>query len=320
MHIGVFPEDTSVTNASVGLPTLSTNPRDAGLSLISIAGYLAGRPRVQQSAGEHLATRFQINDTATAAFGAHLVKAGVEWYGVRQSAYRDVQARGFLTFVQQAYTGNALADLLLGLPALTGGARLDNPQNLRASTFSLFAHDDWRVGAAADASRSACATTTRRRPPTRTIAPTSTIPSTGAVVPVGTGNMPRGGYEADGNNFAPARRLRLDASTSCERWVVRGGYGIYYNQGALATAEGLYFNPPYFNLSVYFPVPGPAAAHACRIRFRRTSRSSFRSRRPPISGISQTPWLEHWNVNVQHQFEPRPRRSKSPMSARAATT
>ena len=39
MHIGVFPEDTSVTNASVGLPTLSTNPRDAGLSLISIAGY-----------------------------------------------------------------------------------------------------------------------------------------------------------------------------------------------------------------------------------------------------------------------------------------
>ena len=45
-----------------------------------------------------------------------------------------MQARGFLTFVQQAYTGNALADVLLGLPALTGGARLDNPQHLRAST------------------------------------------------------------------------------------------------------------------------------------------------------------------------------------------
>ena len=37
-------------------------------------------------------------------------------------------------------------DLLLGLPVLTGGARLDNPQNLRTSSFSLFAHDDWRAG------------------------------------------------------------------------------------------------------------------------------------------------------------------------------
>ena len=43
-----------------------------------------------------------------------------------------MQARGFLTFVNQGYTGNALADLLMGLPVLTGGARLDNPQNLRA--------------------------------------------------------------------------------------------------------------------------------------------------------------------------------------------
>ena len=28
------------------------------------------------------------------------------------------------------------------------------------------------------------------------------------------------------------------------QYVIRGGYGIYYNQGALATSEGLYFNPP----------------------------------------------------------------------------
>ena len=46
---------------------------------------------------------------------------------MRQSAYRDVQARGFLTFVDQGYTGNALADLLLGLPVLTGGAHARQP-------------------------------------------------------------------------------------------------------------------------------------------------------------------------------------------------
>ena len=74
-------------------------------------------------------------------------------------------------------------------------------------------------------------------------------------MPVGTGSMPRGGYEADRNNFAPRVGFAwtLDELAA---WVVRGGYGIYYNQGALATSEGLYFNPPYFNLSVYFPAPG----------------------------------------------------------------
>ena len=129
---------------SVGLPTLSSNPRDAGLSLISIAGF-SPVGHEYNNPQESTATTIQIADTATAAFGPHLFKVGGEWYGVRQSAYRDVQARGFLTFVQQGYTGNALADLLIGLPVLTGGAQLDNPQNLRASTISLFANDDWRV-------------------------------------------------------------------------------------------------------------------------------------------------------------------------------
>ena len=80
--------------------------------------------------------------------------------------------------------------------------------------------------------------------------------------------MPRGGYEADRNNFAPRVGFAWSLD-ELQRWVVRGGYGIYYNQGALATSEGLYFNPPYFNLSVYFPGTGPAAAHARTIRSRR---------------------------------------------------
>ena len=79
--------------------------------------------------------------------------------------------------------------------------------------------------------------------------------------------------------------------------VIRGGYGIYYNQGALATSEGLYFNPPYFNLSVFFP--------GRRTR-RRLSRDPFPASFPvfiPQSATAyqrdlQTPWMEHWNMNL----------------------
>ena len=83
--------------------------------------------------------------------------------------------------------------------------------------------------------------------------------------------------------------------------MLRGGYGIYYNQGALATSEGLYFNPPYFNLSVYFPDPRLPPL---------TLADPFPSSFPvfiPQSATAyqrdlQTPWMEHWNVNVQRQL------------------
>jgi hypothetical protein len=298
VHIGVLPEDPTVTNASLGLPTLSTNPRDAGLSLISIAGY-SPIGHEYNNPQESTSDTFQVTDTATTAFGAHLLKAGAEWYGVRQSAYRDVQARGFLTFIQQAYTGNALADTLLGLPTLTGGAQLDNPQDLRTSTVSVFAHDDWRAARRLTLSLGLRYEYTTP-PADKDDRANLYDPSVGNLVPVGTGGVPRGGYEADGNNVAPRAGFAW-ALDDLERWVVRGGYGIYYNQGALATSEGLYFNPPYFNLNVYFPVAGLPPL---------TLQNPFPPNFPvyiPQSATAYqadlgTPWLEHWNVSGQHMF------------------
>ena len=70
---------------------------------------------------------------------------------------------------------------------------------------------------------------------------------------VGTGGVPRAGYETDRNNFAP--RLGFAWSATPET-VVRGSYGIYYNLSALAPSEGLYFSDPYFHLDFFFPAQG----------------------------------------------------------------
>jgi hypothetical protein len=296
VHIGVFPENPGITNASVGLPALSANPRDAGLSLISIAGY-SPVGHEYNNPQESTADTFQLADNVTTAIGSHLLKVGGEWYGVRQSGYRDVQSRGFLTFVQQGYTGNALADLLIGLPVLTGGARLDNPQNLRANTVSVFANDDWRVARPLTVSvgvRYDYATP----PADKDDRANLYDPGTGTLKGVGTGNIPRGGYHTDANNIAPRAGFAwaIDAE---QRWILRGGYGVYYNQGALATAEGLYFNPPYFNLGVYFPAPGLPPL---------TLQDPFPSNFPvfiPQSATAYqsdlaTPWMEHWNIVGQY--------------------
>jgi hypothetical protein len=298
VSIDVFPENPATNNGSVGLPALSTNPRDNGLSLISVAGY-SPLGHEYNNPQASTADTLQIGATATVARGAHLLKFGGEWYGVRQSAYRDVQARGFLTFISQGYTGNALADVLLGLPVLTGGARLDNPQNLRAGNWSLFAHDNWR--AARNLTVSAGLRYDYVAPPVdRDDRANLYDVSTGSVVQVGTSGMPRGGFEPDRNNFAPRAGFAWTLD-GLERWIVRGGYGIYYNQGALATSEGLFFNPPYFNLGVYFPAPGLPPL---------TLSNPFPASFPifiPQSATAyqrdlQAPWMEHWNVNLQHQL------------------
>jgi hypothetical protein len=296
--IGVRPQNPQIDNASVGLTSLATDPRDEGLSFITVTGYSAlGQEynNPQASASD----TFQLRDTVTLARGPHLFKFGGEWYGVRQSAFRDVQARGFLTFVDQGYTGNALADLLLGLPVLTGGARLDNPQNLRAQSWSAFTQDDWRVSPAVTVS--AGLRYDYISPPVDKDDRANLYdPATGQLVTVGTSGMPRGGYDPDLNNLAPRIGFAWTIDKAA-RTVLRGGYGIYYNQGALATSEGLYFNPPYFNLGVYFPDPRlPPLTLADPFP------ASFPIFIPPSATTYQrdlqTPWMEHWNVNAQRQL------------------
>ena len=296
--IGVFPENPALDNASVGIPSLSSNPRDAGMSLISVAGF-APLGHEYNNPQESASDTFQIADTLTWMRGAHLVKAGGEYYGIRQSAYRDVQARGFLTFLQQGYTGNALADLLVGLPVLTGGARLDNPQNLRARSWSAFVHDDWR--ALPSLTVSAGLRYDYVAPPVdRDDRANLYDVGTGQLVPVGTGSMPRGGFEPDRNNIAPRVGLAWTVDTAA-RTVVRGGYGIYFNQGALATSEGLFFNPPYFNLSVFFPVsrlPLLTIANPFPSDFAFPIPQSATAYQRDL----QTPWMEQWNINLQRQL------------------
>lgn len=290
--IAVQPENPQIDNASVGLPSLARDPRDAGLSLITIAGY-SPIGHEYNNPQKSAANTVQIADTATWARGAHLLKFGGEWYGVWQSAFRDVQARGFLTFVQQAFTGNALADLLLGLPVVTGGARLDNPQQLRARSWSAFAHDEWRASNALTVSAGlrydyvAPPFDAENRANLYDIAQ-------GTVVPVGSNGMPRGGYDPDRNNLAPRAGFSwaLDRES---RQVIRGGYGIYFNQGALATSEGLYFNPPYFNLNVNIASTTLSDPFPVNPGFFPQSATAYQR-------DLQTPWMEHWNLGFQRQL------------------
>ncbi len=290
-------QGTSV-NRAVGLPELSSDPRDFGLSFISITGF-SPLGHEGNNPQQTVTNTFQILDTASYSSGAHLFKFGADIRAVQQNGFRDVQSRGFLNFSPFAFTGVALADLLLGLPLVTGGARVDNAQHLRAESYHFFVNDSFRLRR--HLTLSAGLRYEYNSPPVDTTDRANLYDfATRSLVRVGTGGIPRGGYESDKNNFAP--RVGLAWTVGDEgNTVVRAGYGVYYDTSPLAPAEALYFNRPFFDFNLFFPLlPGLPL----------TLSDPFPSFFPfPLPDSAQaiqrdlrTPYMQHWNLSVQQQL------------------
>jgi hypothetical protein len=292
----VYHENTGRSiNRQVGLPELSPRTRDHGLSFITVAGF-SPLGDEYNNPQESAINSFQVLDHATWARGRSQWKFGFDFRRLQQNAFRDVQSRGLLNFV--GFTGSALAEMLQGFPGATAAATLDNPQYLRTSSAALFANQTWRA-------RPGLTLTLGLRweynspPVDRFDRATTYEPSNGSLVPVGTGGVPRAGYFADRNNFAPRFGFAWTPGARATT-VLRGGYGFYYDQSALAPGEGLYFNAPYFNFRVFPNFPGLPPV---------TLSDPFPRNFPlpwPQSALAfqrdlKTPYMQHWNFSIQRE-------------------
>ena len=295
---GDFPQGQGASiNRQLGLPELSTNPRDWGLTLISVNGFspIGDEP----TSPEHGTTNtYQIADNATWTRGRHLVKFGFDLRLLQQNAYRDIESRGFFNFTG-LLLGNPLEELLLGAPTETGGATENNPQHLRSRSYDFFANDTWRA-------RPDLALTLGLRyeynSPAVDAANRADVynPATGSLVQLGQSGFPRGGYDPDYRNLAP--RIGLAWSPGGRNTTVfRAAYGIHYDQSPLAPGEGLYFSAPYYNFNLYYPIQGLVNLSLT---------NPFPSNFPfpyPGSAIAfqrdlRTPYIQQWNFGVQRQL------------------
>jgi len=294
---GSVTQEASVLNSDVGLPTISPRERDLGLSFITITGF---SPLGDEGNNpQHSVTNvYQFLNNSSYVRGNHLIKFGADLRFSQQNAFRDVESRGRLQFSPfLTLTNNALADLLLGFPLVTSVARVDNPQQIRTESYNFFINDSYRV-----TPRLTLTGGLRyeyNSPPVDAEDRANVYDvATRNLVPVGTNGVPRSGFDADKNNFAPrvgfAWTLGDDGAT-----VLRGGYGIYYDQSALAPAEALYFNSPFFDNNIFFPLPGLPL----------TVDNPFPAFFPfalPDSALAiqrdlRTGYMQHWNFNVERQ-------------------
>jgi len=282
-------------NRQVGLPSFAGAPRQLGLSYISVLGYspLGHEYNNPQASASNT---YQLTNTATWTRGRTIWKFGADIRKFDQRAFRDVQSRGLINFV--GFTGNALTELLLGIPAVTGGARLDNRQHLRGESYNFFTQANVRVRE--DLTLNFGMRYEFNSPPVDPADRASLYnPATGAISQVGADGLPRAGYAADRNNFGP--RFGFAWSPGDRKTVLRGGYGIYFDQSALAPSEGLYFSAPYFDFRLFvtsaqfpltlqnpwpdnFPFPAPASAFTFNQGMR-------------------TPYVQHFSLQAQRQLD-----------------
>ena len=291
-------QEASVLNSDVGLPTISPRTRDLGLSFITITGFspLGDEGNNPQNGVTNV---YQFLNNSSYVYGNHLIKFGADLRFSQQNAFRDVESRGRLQFSPfLTLTNNALADLLLGFPLVTSVARVDNPQQIRTHSYNFFINDSYRVRPRLTVN---AGLRYEYNSPPVDAEDRATIYDvvTRNLVPVGTNGVPRSGFEPDKNNFAPRVGFAWTIGDD-EKTVLRGGYGVYYDQSPLAPAEALYFNSPFFDNNIFFPFPGLPL----------TLNNPFPSFFPfplPDSALAiqrdlRTGYMQHWNLNVERQI------------------
>jgi hypothetical protein len=211
----------SVTNPIVagGLPgiTIDTYFGGSGLGRIGSPDFL---PKFQHT------NQFEFIDTVSWLRGNHAVKAGIDLMGPMNNEFMDVPAtRGSLRF-RNIFTGNAMADFLLGYVSdLQASNVFVTNQQHRAQM--LFIQDDWKVNSRLSVNLGL-----------RYDYMTPALEANNAMTnfnPAGTGSLifatdgsllERSLVNPDRNNFAPRAGVvyKLDDNT-----ILRGGYGMFYN-------------------------------------------------------------------------------------------
>jgi hypothetical protein len=235
--------------ASLGIVGPPVTPEDLGFPTLVVSGFESlgddpNLPVVRRTRTLH------ISDVIAFDRRKHYFKAGGEFRTYRSDGYNHLFARGQASFTG-AFTGNPFADLLLGLPTVSLLGVNDNRQALRTWAVNGFVQDDWRVnwkltvnaGVRYEYNAPPYDADNRMR-----ILDLTTL----QLRTVGSDGVSRSGLQGDFNNVAPRAGFSFDP-TGYGRWLVRGGYGIYYDSGTLIENSALYFNPPYFSLRLFVP-------------------------------------------------------------------
>jgi Carboxypeptidase regulatory-like domain/TonB dependent receptor len=250
---------------------------------------------------------YQYQDAFTYVRGRHSFKFGGDLRRRQHGFFQTQNARGDMSFDQQftsdLNTNNGGADLasfLMGYPISAYRDGQKGTFGMRWIEFSAYAMDDWRVS-----DRLTLNLGLRYDLFTPMVEQFDRLANfdfnTGRfVAPQMSGVSRSGNVVTDYNNFAP--RLGFAWTPWTEKTVVRGGYGIFFDQQANQNDTELAYNPTglFFSQNIYNPPTTPSmrisqgyptpADPTLADPAGRASAALFNNR---------TTYMEEWNLNIE---------------------
>lgn len=238
-----YPSDAGT---QLGIPGFTTSADNPGLPAISITNFVSiGADNMSSSNWYQTDETWQISDTFSMTKGAHALAAGFDSRKVITNRTANNNPRGGFTF-SGAMTGNAAADFLLGIPQnITTPGQL-YPGGAEQWRYGFFFQDKWQ------ATRNLTLTLGLRYelpivPQSTTGNGTILNPEQTAFIP-GTVPSKIPFHQADRNNWAPRFGFAYRLPS---RFVVRGGFGMYYNPNQMNSYTLASTNPPFATISTF---------------------------------------------------------------------
>ncbi|MCC6992047.1 MAG: TonB-dependent receptor, partial [Acidobacteria bacterium] len=235
--------DTQDWNARLGIRgTTSESVKDrltVGPPIVNVTGYTSIVPFSNPFIRIH--NNYQFAYQLVQSRGNHSLRYGAELRTTKIDLDDWNTPNGNFTFTGR-YTGNAVADMLLGYPSQT--QRLIGPgvSNMRSWQLAAFVQDEWRVN---DRLSLNYGLRYEYQAPSweANNAWGAFVPALGRPVQVETEGLPKSIREFSKLNLAPRLGMVYDVSGNGSR-TVRAGYGIYYQSQTNATLLANFQNAP----------------------------------------------------------------------------
>jgi len=297
--------------AGLAVPGVPGNATVNGLTLFQISAYhTLGEPGYTPTTST--SQEFQYGDTLSIVHGKHSLKLGPQLRWSQFNLFQIGQPRGAFSFTGEFTadspssgdgSGNALADMLLGLPTTSTISTLTYFGN-RQQSYGGFIQDDYKI------TRNLTLNIGLRYDYTTPISEAHNQQSnfdfaTGQLVVAGQNGASAGLVTADKDDFAP--RLGL-AWSVFKNTVIRSGYGRFFSYQEIRTGDPLQlaYNLPFFyqptfisdgitpvlTVSGGFPSLNPSQAIDAGV----TASGSG------VGSHLHAPVLDEWNFNIQQQL------------------
>ena len=214
-------------DTTYGIPAFfdPTVPNNQGIPFTNITGYATygGPTNLPQNRGD---STYDYGDTVIYTHGAHSVKAGVEYTRTLANALIVNSGRGQFVF-QGTYTGNPLADALLGLPTTAARAPTAPVYHARYTYIAGYAQDTWKVLRNLTLNYGLRWETFTPVTDKNNLMVSFDLPSH-TTIESGANGVPSHLYHAFNNNWGP--RLGMNYRPfNTESTVVHSGFGITYD-------------------------------------------------------------------------------------------